>query len=531
MNKKQKLLLIGITIIAILSILVVIGIYMSKKENFAEDNVQKAIKLSNYLGKRGVYLNQEPKLLKSSMLKHDLVKKQCPGGICPGLGQGFDLRKINIIDPKDLQSGTKIFKNLNILNNPECFQSGPYQSDKYSEFIAKSTNELISSLATANNISGSAPIQKASLTVTADTVSKSESRKVENIQTCMKSIVDGYASLNFLQGPNCRRKNLEPDFEKSIKELSKVKITDPYKSESWAEYKSFLNRWGTHVLTSVYFGSKIEIFESLESSNLETEKLLTIKACAKIHEDLSKVKAGTCGNFQKNDIEKANKTITKNYYNVLGGNDDIRRKISVIYKDGGVPDSALIEKFLKSSNESTQPITYNFQPIWNVLLSLSSDMCIDDTLEGLGTKSDSCNLIQMSINLEAAFAFDTIDCQLQTTSEGKVYQEFRASNSGTDFTEYECFAAKTGCTSSSKDCHFNTGGIGCIAYGQGALNVGPEYKLNPGNFRTIIQGNKGSTDPYEGINNSCHHGSWGCTCNYDWAGGLPDRQLWRTGQL
>jgi hypothetical protein len=333
-----------------------------------------------------------------------------------------------------------------------------------------------------------------------------------------------------MEDAKCRGDNLTDDFKNAVSDLSRYKVKEPDNPSSWIPYRAFLDSWGTHVMTSIHFGSKIEVYESLQSNDEDTANILQVKTCLKMHEDLSKISAGVCSNISEVDKRKANSLITTFKPYILGGDDNIRKQISIIYLDDKTPSAQLLNDFISSSDKSNQAIGYTFVPIWKVMQKMNFRNCINDTLEGASI-STNCNIIQMAINLEAAFAFDTIDCQTLKAYDNKIYQQFREMSSNSEFKDYQCFAAKTGCTSSSKDCHFNTGGKGCITYGPGALEKGEEYKLSPGNYRTTIQGDKGSTDTYKGINNSCHHGFWGCTCNYDWAGGLPDRALWHTGQL
>ena len=533
MSKRGNKYLPIISIVFIIVIItMVIFLYKHfKKENFEEDNIQKALKLANYAGSRGINLTNKPKLKAGESYPDNLSTVQCPGGVCPGLGAGFDLRKKNINEPLQFLSGKRIFENTNIKDN-KCFQFSRYQSDKPSMSYTKDTQELMHSIATANSLSASAPIEIATFSLSADVATKSDTKTQKNIQTAMLSLIDGYGSVSFLEDTDCRSNNLTSEFKDDLQSLSNFSVTNPGERGSWTNYFAFFDKWGTHVMTQIVFGSKLQYWESIINNTEDSQNILQIKACLKAQQDMSNISAGVCSGYDESDIKKANRTSTNSNADILGGGDEIRRKISNLYLNGQNASPEDITDFLKSSHESNQAIGYIFTPIWKLILQMSIGYCIDDYMKNIGEKSTQCKIMQMANNLEAAFAFDTVNCQKLTSSiDNKIYQEFREFKTDNPIKEYQCFAAKTGCTSGSKDCHYNWGftNPGCLAYGPGALAQGNEYELNPGNYRTKIQGDEKSSDPYEGINNSCYLGSAGCACNYGWAGGLSDRSLWKSG--
>jgi hypothetical protein len=324
---------------------------------------------------------------------------------------------------------------------------------------------------------------------------------------------------------------LTEEFKNDLESLSESYVKNPGERGSWSNYFAFFDKWGTHVMTQVVFGSKLQYWESIIDSTMDSQNILEIKSCLKAQEDMSNTSAGICSGYSEDEIKKANDTIANSNADILGGGDEIRRKMSNLYLNGKNASSKDISDFLKSSAESNQAIGYIFTPIWKLILQMSIGYCVGDYMKDIGEKSKQCKIMQLANNLEAAFGFDTVNCQkLTTTIDNKIYQEFREFKTDNPIKEYQCFAAKTGCSSASKDCHYNWSVPGgCLAYGPSALAQGNEYELNPGNYRTKVQGNKQSNDPYKDINQSCYLGSAGCDCNYNWAGGLPDRSLWKSG--
>lgn len=538
MNKKgnKYLPVIYVTVIVIIVSVAAVLIYKYfKKENFDENNnMQKALYLANYAGSRGIDLSAKPKLLKGvNNYPENFLQIQCPDGKCPGLGEGFDIRDKDLNNSSNFTVGKKIFKNLNIKDN-KCFL---YKKEKRISpviNVTKNSSELISSIAISNNLTGSAPIETVSVEATANTSTGSNVSEKENIQTAELSITDKFASVSIVNDKKCQFANLTEDFKSAIEKLSENSVRQPSELVAWVPYLNFFKIFGTHVMTQIVFGSKLQFWESIIDSNTNTEKILAIKACLRASDNLSGITAGVCSKYNTTDIETANNTTTQKMAYVLGGGDNINRIIAAKILNDKVATEEEISEFLKTSNQSNQSIGYIFTPIWDLIIQMYMPICINNYLKNIGDGSTECKITQLAINLEAAFAFKALECDKLTTSNGKTYQEFRAIKSeDSPIIHYGCFARKTGCRSASEDCHegWKWGIIptGCIAYGPSALTQGDEFKFGNGKFRTEVQGAIGSTDASKGINQSCKIGGAGCDCNYDWAGGLPDRYLWRTG--
>ena len=86
---------------------------------------------------------------------------QCPQGVCPGLGKGFDLTKINLSNPSELLNGSDLFLKVNFSNN--CQKYRPGGKTEKDIITTNDAQELITSLAISNSLSGSIPVQFLSL--------------------------------------------------------------------------------------------------------------------------------------------------------------------------------------------------------------------------------------------------------------------------------------------------------------------------------------------------------------------------------
>ena len=113
MNKKLISMICTIlAVLAFVAIIVIIGMCLSKKENFTPNNIEKALKIANYLGKRGIDMDvPKVNLLTATVPNHmPLLANQCPKGICQNLGMGIDLRITDLASHDSFLIKKKIFK-------------------------------------------------------------------------------------------------------------------------------------------------------------------------------------------------------------------------------------------------------------------------------------------------------------------------------------------------------------------------------------------------------------------------------------
>ena len=69
---------------------------------------------------------------------------------------------------------------------------------------------------------------------------------------------------------------------------------DPMDSGTWQGFEHFLKKYGTHVVTSIKFGSFINQMASAESSSSYTERDFQVKACLALSQPTSLLNLSLC---------------------------------------------------------------------------------------------------------------------------------------------------------------------------------------------------------------------------------------------
>jgi hypothetical protein len=427
----------------------------------------------------------------------------CPGGICAGLGEAFNLRKLNALnDPKVFLNGRVIFNDTRV---GTCAAYSPGGKSNRSLVTTSDTRDLVSTVANNINIGGSFSVKAATVRPSITATTGYDVTQHSDIKTSYLDLSVESGNVYFLNNNACRDESAVNQVFLADFRMLPINVSDPGMPGSWAQYNSFFENWGTHIITQLTYGSKLQQWESTLGSSNEIDKTLAIKACAQIEGIGKAFTTNACEAYTEE--EKRNALISKSNSNVIiiGGSENTREALQEEIT------SEKLDAFLKSSNESNQAVGVQFTPIWEVL------------------KNYLVNLpdLQRALNLEAAFAFDATDCT-RMENNGIIYQEFRGTTTD-NITTYSCFAKKTGCTNKG-DCHYSGGKAGCQSYGPSAFDIGTPFgDPSDGKFRTRVQGIK-SGGINDGINNSCNYYAFkGCECNGNWAGGLPDRSLWEQG--
>jgi len=535
MSSSKKIKNNNIYFIIIIGILVVLGIllyFLFKREKYEFSN-PKAQQTYDFLAKKNwikqsdlhrVMLSETPNPTSIPLVPKPPPPKpvlprapeyQCPGGVCPGLGKGFDLTKVNLSNPSELLNGTDLFLKVNFSNN--CQKYRPGGKTEKDIITTNSAQELITSIAINNSLTGSIPVQFLSLKPTIVFNTKSDLSKYQNIKSSHIVYSKESGVISFENNDKCRTLNINPKFMTDFKKLP-VEVANYQLSTSWEPFRAFFNRWGTHVMTQITFGSKIDLWNTENKENSESSSQLEAKLCAQLDgpiPDATSPLASVCSKFDRAKREEALKTSTKETNIYIGGTEKTR---DAFIESGNTRQN--ITDFIKSSSESNQAISYGFTPIWEVFQQIENTGCIETINKG-EDKSIHCENLQRCLNLEAAYGFEASLCEKKVTSDGIVYQEFIKEDSGA-LKSYKCFNKKEGCNKNS-DCHFKLG-TGCRSYGPSALDKGEPVGND---FRTGIRG-IGSGTAKEGINHSCYYNAFPaeCRCDDKWVGGLNDRYIW-----
>jgi hypothetical protein len=449
----------------------------------------------------------------------------CPGGVCPGLGEGFDLRHTNALnDPKLFLSGRKIF---NVIGLDKCAGFSPGGLNSRNLQTVSNTNDLVRKISSELSISGSLPIQTATVTpsITANTGYDATSHS--DIKTSYLDLVVESGNVYFRNNDECRGLgNVNDAFLADFRELPVI-VQDSSSPQSWSPFVLFFEKWGTHIIGEITYGSRLQQWESTLGTSESIDRNLQIKACVGVEGTGGKsYTAKACASFTDEEKRAASQIKTNSNTVIIGGSEETRRLLQ-----SGAYSADDVNAFLDSSGESNQGVRVQFIPIWVVLSTYLSPAC-DSAKSRMRASASAvlqCVDAQRALNLEAAFAFSATGCNLLQTNNGVHYQEFVKRTDASGITTYACWNKKTGCVNSN-DCHYSSGRAGCQSYGPSALDQGESYgDPAAGLHRTTVRGNGGGSI-YDGINNSCgYHAFHGCQCDGGWSGGLPDRYLWEQG--
>ena len=508
-----------ITAIFLLSgiVLIILGVYLYKKHRDIEKYKESEAKRLKYLLEKKGWLNEKNFVRAANALgetQPPIPTQQCPENICPGLGKGFYLSKKNLKNPSELLDGTDIFIKVNSETCQRYRKGGRIIKDVVN---TENTDDLISSVCSENNITGSLPIKVISVKPTLNTSTKYDIVKHKNIKTSRLILSNESSVVTFQNTNTCRRSNVNEEFLSDFKKLP-VQINNPEKNIEWQSFNSFLNKWGSHVMTQIMFGSRFEHWESCINSNEDIQKSLAIKACLAIDgpaAEITLITANACSKYNSEEIKQAMKIETNQNTVIVGGTSKTRKDL--IEKR----DEVNLRNFLDSSDESNQAIGYQFTPIWEIYQQVSLNSGCIASLEGGDKSSEECKDLQRCLNLEAAYAYQAVKCGELKTTNGEVYQKFEKNDDILDINTYKCKASKEGCSHGSTDCHMGLGG--CKAYGPSAFQKGDEY--SEGKYRTDVRGLP-SGGSHDGINNSCYFNGAHCSCDKLWSGGLSERLLW-----
>lgn len=506
MKKSTKKLFIIFSIILIIFIILIIA------KQFQHYKNPDAIKLENLLNKKG-WLEKD---LLYKNLSQDFDNINITGIETYGIGKGFDISKINILEPsKFIDSGKSIFKKI----PKSCLDITKGSTTKKTFVTTNNTDELVNSISSENNINGSLTLKIFCLKSTVMANTKYDITKYNNIKTSRFILLNENKIVNFINNESCRETNIDQSFIESFNSLP-VKILEPSKAESWIMFDKFFNIWGTHVITQVIYGSRFEKWESTIDIRDDIQKKLEAKICLQLEDGIfNPITGGLCSKYSKDEKKNAEKLTTEEKTILLGGTPKTR--LSLINK--GITEEN-IEKFIDSAEDSDQPIGFNFTPIWQLYQQILNSKCVEAIDEK--RKSPHCDDLQRCFNLEAAYAYKITKCEELISVNGKEYQMFNKKSLGGNLSNmaiYKCMVAKEGCNDDESDCHLTTGG--CKAYGPSAFEKGDEFS---GNYKTKIRGDEyGST--WDGINKSCNFTTSGCKCDKSWSGGLQRRAIWNQG--
>ena len=162
-----------------------------------------------------------------------------------------------------------------------------------------------------------------------------------------------------------KKSTLVEDFLDYLENLP-LMVETPWFHNSWKEYRTFLNKYGSHVITSVKSGSRFQQMVFEESSESYSERDFQVKACVSDAGPTSVGELGVsaCSNVDINEMSKASK-ISVNETRFVRG---VLRATNSELNNGKV-SATLIKKLRKEADKEPSPIQHTFMPISSILQS------------------------------------------------------------------------------------------------------------------------------------------------------------------
>ena len=339
----------------------------------------------------------------------------------------------------------------------------------------KNTEEFYKSVATETNlkVGYEGPF---SLGLTLDVTTKSVSGRTREVSGTSLNIATKSFVQQFL--PNCL-------YETSIHSRAMAdfanlptKIEKPWYKSSWRQYQHFLEAHGSHVITSVTFGSSIDQYAFAETKSSYTAWQFTVKACASLGAGVGpgKLSLSACSGVTKDEINKLSNAKMSTSITVRGGSIDLRNRL--LYDR----TNELVVQFLSEGHTHPTPISYTLTPIWEILRRHSAVI------------SENRNARNQAANLQYYFeGYLNFGCPYQPSVRhgAPPLQMFNyAPYSSSTNIVFQCTLAPQGC-SHNHDCHYQIGvkcecrGSSCIRYnevmsanGKSRTTAAPHYHKN-----------------------------------------------------
>jgi hypothetical protein len=438
----------------------------------------------------------------------------CPGGICPGLANVFYLPEQNAESMPT--GGAVMFSNRKL---GECATYYSIERGQRTFATADSMKNFVSNTMANFNLSGDYKTSELTVKGTASVMTGSSSDITTEFHSRQLDVLSLSGSVEFARDSKCFSEgNIDPTFLQSFEALAAIDKEKVGEAAQWAAYESFLKQRGSHILVQQLIGSRFEQWTSSTSTDVLIGKTLETKACAQVEG----VKQGggwsvaSCASYTQEQKEKALQQQSFDKRIVAGGTPLTRAEIlKLVSKE-------TLDAFIDSAPASNEAVRAGYHPVWRVLIDIYSVKCAKS-----GKGSKDCDNLQRAYNLQATYeGWVAIGCPKENDLRQQTMQRMAIEGTSTlGINTYQCIVSKTGCRSND-DCHLGGAGSACYCYGASCIDQGSQIS-GTGSFRDKVRGSQqGSYN--EGVNNSCTYrfGAW-CGCVSDWAGGLPERTIYR----
>lgn len=405
-----------------------------------------------------------------------------------GLGQAYVLEKTDILD--GLGPGVDIYKPI----DPACFDEVDHEASEKDIFYYEQISDLAEYIRGQANLSGSKKdITGRTIAGTLNAVYSGAKYTTAKITGVSLDVIS-YTRMHTLN-PNCMTTDqLDEQFKKDFAELPVV-VTDPHVATSWEPYRTFINRYGSHVMTAVYIGSRLQQWSLAKSSSNYNYSNFAARACAQVEGPSgSGYSAQGCAGYTQEQKQKSLSFDMQTKLYVLGGTQETRAQLL----NHRTPE--LLEKFVQEADIADQPIRRGFKPIAEIMSYAS------------GIKGYK-NIAQ---NMDAYYrGFYGFGCLPSVAPHTEVYLQKFVNVSSGGLPSFACQIAAEGCHAEKTDCHIG-GAIAseCYCYGPSCIIRGHS---STGRLMSIAQKDKNHSGTNEGVNQSCYYTIGAkCECNTKW---------------
>lgn len=273
-----------------------------------------------------------------------------------GFGQGFYIPEEHLLSSRLTARGSTIFDSI-----PEkCIVEESTGNYRKEENFYKSTKSLYSAISTNTgielNLQGQFTMGASIQAVTNNVASKDSMISGSSLQMYAESKESSLSRdcINDLK--------FKSNFIEDFRKLNKI-IQKPWLKQSWRHYKSFLKKYGSHVVKTIRSGSSLYQYQFAETDKAYSERNFTVKACASLAgpTNVGELGLSACSSVTKDDIKRVSDLKIMSKLVVRGGKADTRAKLV------NKRDKDSIEKFLQEGKTDPAPIVYKFIEIWDLL--------------------------------------------------------------------------------------------------------------------------------------------------------------------
>ena len=345
------------------------------------------------------------------------------------LGKVINLGKTNLLEDFKEREST-IFESF----PSQCFRKEKLNSTKsHFEYYA-STKAFYSKLATGAGLDAS--LQSAySLSVTLNSATQSitsKESKVSGISLIVEALTE-----KILLDKDCLNDETYKFKERFLADLERLplKIDEPSQQRSWSAYRRILEKYGSHVVTSVKRGARMKQMSFAQSSKSYSERDFQVRSCVSLAGPTSvgQIGVSACANVSKSESSTAKDMSTSDRLIIRGGSSETRSKLL------NDRSKELIEQLMNEASDTHSSVQYTFRAVWKILQSRFP--------------SGEPNYVR-GVNLQYYYlGFLNYGCP-HIERGGLDIQKFdHTKRSDEIYPEYECSLAKQGCHS-DKDCHY-----------------------------------------------------------------------------